>query len=196
MPRKVTITLKLPPQGKGKHRQARSLNVVVESLTLGRFRALVFHAVRKIEVAALKAAGPIGWSDWVRALEPEDYELLYQAACPEAPPRQFWPSPRNTQTLLNAIVDTNDMERLLACINLNPDQSKRAGSLDGDIIEICRLFPAATPPVVKGWYMDDFLDCCEGLQALAQQRSGIDLDAPACHPTAAARMPGVQVTVH
>lgn len=198
MARKVIISLRVRlPKPRGKKRSRDStVDVTVEALTLGRFRTLITHAAKKMSMVAMKSDKPIGWDDWVRALVPGDYDVLYECACPEAPPRQFHPSPANTQTLLNAIADTNDIPRLLSCINLNADRPRRNGSLDGDLIGICRMFPGLTPPEVKGWYMDDFLDVCDGVRVIAQAQSGIDLDAAACHPSAAAKMQGVQVTVH
>jgi hypothetical protein len=197
MPRRVTITLQGPPRRrKGKRAAPLKHRVVVESFTLGRFRRLVAAAAEKMMQVAVRHDGPVGWADWQAAMTPEDYDVLFATACPEAQPRSFFPSPRNTQALLLAVVDTNDVPRLMRSINLDPDRPRRSGSLDGDVVALCRRFSGLTPPVVFSWYMDEFLDACAGLNSLAEAESGIPFDGPACDPRTMAHMPGVEVSVH
>ena len=71
--------------------------------------------------------------------------------------------------------------------------------MEGEVHAICKEFPGLTPPIVKGWYMDQFLEVCEGWRSILDERTGApDVERKATTLAAFVGIPGVgiQTAVH
>lgn len=173
MRREVTVTLTRQRRVRGRSRK-QSKRVVVVSLTTRRFLKFLHVCARRACATSLKMDNKAGPQDWIRALSPKDFCDLSDLACPREPPRWYkgWASERNTWEILDGMLDTNEVGRLLQSVNLGPGK-ERSGTIDGDIASLAQSFGVA-PPDVLDWYADEFLDAVKGLNDLAamQQPEG------------------------
>lgn len=167
MRREVTVTLTRDRRVRGRQRKVTK-RVVVVSLTIRRFLKLLHICARRACATSLKMDNKAGPQDWIRALSPKDFCDLADLACPREPPRWYkgWASVANTWRLMDGMLDTNEVGRLLQAVNLNPS-TERAGTIDGDIASMAKTF-GISPPEVLSWYADEFLDAVKGLNDLTQ----------------------------
>lgn len=192
MRRKVEVVL--VAGGKSKKRK----RVTVESLTLGRFLRLLTMAAARASATALLYKDPKPAEYWINAMTPEDFLELTDIACPCQPPRWYarWASVANTWRILGAMVDTNDVVRLRGSLALD-GKPREGGSIQEEIHYICGEFPGLTPPIVKEWYMDDFLDVRDGFHAvLARRAPEVETHREASPLSTFAGIPGVQIVTH
>lgn len=191
MIRKVYVTLRA-----GK----RTRRVPVESLTLERYLRLVQMVSHRASVASMKQKEPLEGYEWLARMTAADINAVAECAAPSLPPRWFndtWASTDNLWRLIGGLLDTNDAEKLMRALTLNGKEREGGGSFEGDVHLICQQFPGLTPPMVRQWYADEYLDTCAGIRAvLGMSEKKKERDSTPCHTAAMIGIPGVEIVTN
>lgn len=142
-----------------------SRRVVVGQITVGKFIELVRLVANTAATLRIAADKDITGEDLIRALREPELCAIADAVCLDQEPEFLlrWMSLGNVRKILFASTRTNRWERLAECINLSGGAPTRKGSIVTDITALCRIFPGLTPPMVRDWPMEEFLDVCEAL---------------------------------
>lgn len=173
-------------------------SVTVESLTVRRFFDLA-SVYAAITARAIAAGKPLTSAvELIRALDEESIGRVASVLCPTEPPRFFrrhlWP-PFNFVRLTDAAQDCNEWERIYGVLNTAPGEAPGI-PLDQQVVMIAMRF-GVSPPVVWGWYMDEFMDAIEALAAVLARKEGrpdaARDDAPRSSAEDLASIPGVSV---
>ncbi len=143
MHRKVTVTLRSEIEPKGA-RHRRSREVVVESFTLERFMRLLRQLATLAMRTRLALERDIHYVEYLAMMDEADFDVLAECACPAEPPRWFrgeWFSEVNTKALCHALVDTNDITRIVDRMDFSGKARGDKSSMEGEVYAIAKEFP-------------------------------------------------------
>jgi len=146
----------------------RFRRVAIQPITVGGFLALLELVGSHMVRVRLYLGRPITDDDVLRAMRTPEFVGIADIFCPQEPAGFFRAhlTLRNVRRMIDGIANANthDWARLLGCLNLGP-QRRKAGSVQGDIVLVCRCFPGLTPIQVRAWPMEEFLEVVDGLES-------------------------------
>lgn len=137
--------------------------VTVGQITVGGFMDLVRRVSLKVAEVRVQFDRDVSHDDILRSLREPELCAVADAVVTDQEPEflRRWMSLRNVKAILYASTKTNNWERLAECVNLGT--APRKGSILTDLTALCRIFPGLTPPAIRQWPMEEFLDVCEAL---------------------------------